>query len=156
MKSEGAKTTDGKNKLLLVVIILVAILIGAVVSFGFTSGKANDIMSDFSKEEVVEVTVPLEEFLINLNSGDAAKKNFLKIELSLHSTSEGADELLNANIAQIRDTIISVLRKKTVDTVFEEEETSNLKIKKELIEAINTKLDTDVVNDIYITNIVTQ
>ena len=58
--------------------------------------------------------------------------------------------------SELRDTVISVLRKKTVDTIFIEEEASNLVIKKELIDAINQKLDTDVVSDIYITNIVTQ
>lgn len=156
MKTEEAKAAKGKNKIMVSVIVLVAILIGAVVSFGFTSGKAQDMIANFSKEEVIEITVPLEEFLINLDSGESAKKNFLKIELALYSTEEGADELLNANVPQIRDTIISVLRKKTVGTVFEEEENSNLKMKKELMDAINQKLDTDVVSDIYITNIVTQ
>ena len=155
MKSEEAKATKGKNKWLLSIVVLVAIVVGAVVSFGFTSGKAQEIMAGFSKEEAIEVTVPLEEFLINLDSGDSAKKNFLKIELSLYSTKEDADVLLNANVAEIRDTIISVLRKKSVDNVFVEEE-GKLIIKKELIEAINKKLDTDAVEDIFITNIVTQ
>lgn len=156
MKTEEAKAAKGKNKIMVSVIVLVAILIGAVVSFGFTSGKAQDMIANFSKEEVIETTVPLEEFLINLDSGESAKRNFLKIEISLHSTKEGAEELLNANVAELRDTVISVLRKKTVDTIFIEEEASNLVIKKELMEAINQKLDTDVVSDIYITNIVTQ
>lgn len=156
MKTEEAKAAKGKNKIIVSVIVLVAILIGAVVSFGFTSGKAQDMIANFSKEEVIETTVPLEEFLINLDSGESAKRNFLKIEISLHSTKEGAEELLNANVAELRDTVISVLRKKTVDTIFIEEEASNLVIKKELMEAINQKLDTDVVSDIYITNIVTQ
>lgn len=155
MKSEETTTAKGKNKWIMIVIIFVAIVIGAVVSFGFTSGKAQGIISDLSKEEVVEVTVPVEEFLINLDSGGSAKKNFLKIELSLYSTTEGAEEVLNANVAEIRDTVITVLRKKTVDTVFKEEE-SKLIIKQELMEAINNKLGTDVVTDIYITNIVTQ
>ncbi|MER2175166.1 MAG: flagellar basal body-associated FliL family protein [Carnobacterium sp.] len=156
MKTEEAKAAKGKNKIIVSVIVLVAILIGAVVSFGFTSGKAQDMIANFSKEEVIETTVPLEEFLINLDSGESAKRNFLKIEISLYSTKEGAEELLNANVAELRDTVISVLRKKTVDTIFIEEEASNLVIKKELMEAINQKLETDVVNDIYITNIVTQ
>ena len=156
MKTEEAKAAKGKNKIIVSVIVLVAILIGAVVSFGFTSGKAQDMIANFSKEEVIETTVPLEEFLINLDSGESAKRNFLKIEISLHSTKEGAEELLNANVAELRDTVISVLRKKTVDTIFIEEEASNLVIKKELMEAINQKLNTDVVSDIYITNIVTQ
>lgn len=155
MKTEEAKAAKGKKKWIMIVIVFIAIVIGAVVSFGFTSGKAQGIISDLTKEEVVESTVPLDEFLINLDSGNSAKKDFLKIELSLYSTKEGAEELLNANVAEIRDTIISVLRKKTEETVFIEEE-NHLVIKKELIDAVNKKLGTDVVKDIYITNIVTQ
>ncbi|MGB7460348.1 MAG: flagellar basal body-associated FliL family protein [Carnobacterium jeotgali] len=155
MKSEEAKPAKGKKKIIIVIVILLAIVVGAVVSFGFTSGKETEIIKGFSEKEVVESTVPLEEFLINLDSGESAKKNFLKIELSLYSTKEGADVLLNANVAEIRDTIISVLRKKSVNNVFVEEE-GKLIIKKELIEAINKKLDTDAVEDIFITNIVTQ
>jgi len=155
MESEKTKTTKGNKKWIWIVIVFLAIAIGGVVSFGFTSGKAQAIISDLFKEEVVETTVPLEEFLINLDSGTSVKKNFLKIELSLHSSKEGAEEILTANVAQIRDSVISVLRKKTEDTVFKEEDTKLL-IKKELIEAINTKIDEDLVDDIFITNIVTQ
>lgn len=155
MESGKTKTTKGKKKWIWIVIVFLAIAIGGVVSFGFTSGKAQAIISDLSKEEVVETTVPLDEFLINLDSGTSVKKNFLKIELSLHSSKEGAEEKLSANVAQIRDSVISVLRKKTEDTVFKEEE-STLVIKKELIGAINNKLDEDIVDNIFITNIVTQ
>ncbi|WP_407371253.1 flagellar basal body-associated protein FliL [Carnobacterium sp.] len=155
MESEKIKTTKGKKIWIWIVIVFLAITIGGVVTFGFTSGKAQAIISDLSKEEVVEITVPLDEFLINLDSGTSVKKNFLKIELTLHSSKEGAEEKLTANIAQIRDSVISVLRKKTEDTVFKEEDTKLL-IKEELIEAINSKIDEDLVDDIFITNIVTQ
>lgn len=155
MKSEQVKTAKGKKKLVIVVIILLAIVIGVVGSYGFTSGKATEIIKGFSKEEVIESTVPLEEFLINLDSSESSTKNFLKIELSLYTTKEGADQLINANVAKVRDAIISVLRKKNVNDVFKEEE-GKLVLKKELMEAINKKLDTDVVEDIFITNIVTQ
>lgn len=153
MRIGEATPTKGKNNLVMIVIILFAILIGAVVSSGFTSGKAAEMIKVFSEEEI-ESTVPLEEFLINLDPGESATKNFLKIELSLYSTKEGADVLLNANVAKVRDTIISVLRMKNVNNVFKEDD--KLVLKKELIEAVNKKLDTDVVEDIFITNIVTQ
>ncbi|AEB30642.1 flagellar basal body-associated protein Fl iL [Carnobacterium sp. 17-4] len=155
MESEKNKTTKENKKWIWIAIVFLAIAIVGVVSFGFTSGKAQAIISDLSKEEIVEVTLPLDEFLINLDSGTSVKKNFLKIELSLHSSKEGAEEKLSANVAQIRDSVISVLRKKTEDTVFKEEE-NTLVIKKELIEAINNKLDEDIVDNVFITNIVTQ
>lgn len=156
MKSEEAKPAKGKKKISIIIAILLAIVIGAVVSFGFTSGKATEIIKGFSEKEVVESTVPLEEFLINLDPGESATKNFLKIELSLYTTKEGADQLINVNVAKVRDAIISVLRKKNVNDVFKEEEEGKLVLKKELIEAVNKKLETDAVEDIYITNIVTQ
>lgn len=153
--TKGTKGTKSKKKRLWATIILIVIVIIGVISYGFISGKAQVIISDLFKEEIVETTVPLEEFLINLDSGTSVKKNFLKIELSVHSSTEGAEEKLTAEMAQIRDSVISVLRKKTEDTVFEEEDTKLL-IKKELIAAINTKIDEELVDDIFITNIVTQ
>ncbi|SIO26749.1 flagellar FliL protein [Carnobacterium alterfunditum] len=154
-KSKTTKGTKGKKKKLWVVSIFFAIVIIGVVSYGFTSGKAQVIISDLFKEEIVETTVPLEEFLINLDSGTSIKKTFLKIELSLHSSKEGAGEKLTANMAQIRDSVITVLRNKTEDTVFKEED-NKLLIKQELIEAVNVKMDEDLVDAIFITNIVTQ
>lgn len=154
-KSKTTKGAKGKKKNLWVVSFFFAIVIIGVVGFGFTSGKAQVIISDLFKEEIVETTVPLEEFLINLDSDTSIKKTFLKIELSVHSSKEGAEEKLTAEMAQIRDSVISVLRKKTEESVFKEEDTK-LVIKKELIEAINTKIDEELVDDIFITNIVTQ
>lgn len=155
MKIEAKKEKKGTKHVLLIVIILAAVVIGAIVTFGFTSGKAAEIVKGLSEKEVVETTVPLEEFLINLAPEKSGKENYLKIELSVYSTDKEAEEKINANIPQIRDAVINVLRTKTADSVFQEEENS-LVLKKELISQINERLGMPMVSDVFITNIVMQ
>lgn len=155
MKTEDKKEKQGTKRLLIIVAILGAIVIGAVVSFGVTSGKATEIIEGLSKKEVVETTVPLEEFLINLAPEKSGRGNYLKIELSVYSTEKDAEEEINKNIPQIRDAVINVLRTKSADSVFQKEEDS-LVLKKELISQINKTLDEPLISDVFITNIVMQ
>lgn len=155
MKTEDKKEKKGTKRLLIIVAILGAIVIGAVVSFGVTSGKAAEIIEGLSKKEVVETTVPLEEFLINLAPEKSGRGNYLKIELSVYSTEKDAEEEINKNIPQIRDAVINVLRTKSADSVFQKEEDS-LVLKKELISQINKTLDEPLISDVFITNIVMQ
>ncbi|MGX7393769.1 flagellar basal body-associated FliL family protein [Carnobacterium mobile] len=155
MKTEDKKEKQGTKRLLIIVAILGAIVIGAVVSFGVTSGKAAEIIEGLSKKEVVETTVPLEEFLINLAPEKSGRGNYLKIELSVYSTEKDAEEEINKNIPQIRDAVINVLRTKSADSVFQKEEDS-LVLKKELISQINKTLDEPLISDVFITNIVMQ
>ncbi|WP_192986255.1 flagellar basal body-associated FliL family protein [Carnobacterium mobile] len=155
MKTEDKKEKQGTKRMLIIVAILGAIVIGAVVSFGVTSGKAAEIIEGLSKKEVVETTVPLEEFLINLAPEKSGRGNYLKIELSVYSTEKDAEEEINKNIPQIRDAVINVLRTKSADSVFQKEEDS-LVLKKELISQINKTLDEPLISDVFITNIVMQ
>lgn len=155
MKTEDKKEKQGTKRLLIIFAILGAIVIGAVVSFGVTSGKAAEIIEGLSKKEVVETTVPLEEFLINLAPEKSGRGNYLKIELSVYSTEKDAEEEINKNIPQIRDAVINVLRTKSADSVFQKEEDS-LVLKKELISQINKTLDEPLISDVFITNIVMQ
>lgn len=155
MKTEDKKEKQGTKRLLIIVAILGAIVIGAVVSFGVTSGKAAEIIEGLSKKEVIETTVPLEEFLINLAPEKSGWGNYLKIELSVYSTEKDAEEEINKNIPQIRDAVINVLRTKSADSVFQKEEDS-LVLKKELIEQINKTVGMSLISDVFITNIVMQ
>lgn len=155
MKTEDKKEKQGSKRLLIIVVVLVAVVVGALVSFGVTSGKAAEIIENLSKKEEIETTVPLEEFLINLAPEKSGQGNYLKIELSVYSTEEDAEEEINKNIPQIRDAVINVLRTKSADSVFQKEEDSLL-LKKELIDQINKALDEPLISDVFITNIVMQ
>lgn len=155
VKSAKSKEKEKKNWLMPVILIVSALIIGGIVSFSITSGKVQAFVQGLGEEEPVETTVPLEEFLINLSPAKAEKGQYLKIELSVYSLEKDAQVVIDKNIPQIRDAVISVLRTKTSDTVFQEEEGS-LVLKKELISRINETLGEPVVSDVFITNIIMQ
>lgn len=144
-----------KTWLLPVFVILVTLIIGGVLSFGFTSGKVQAFVKDFGEEKDVETTVPLTEFLINLASEKNKREQFLKIELSVYSTEKDSQELIEAKMPQIRDAAISVLRKQTADTIFGADQ--ELKgLKEALITQINQTLGKPIIKNVFITNIVMQ
>jgi flagellar FliL protein len=143
-------------KVLLMVVGLVVLMVGGGIAGSlFTSGKASEIVSGISKKEEQNITVPQDEFLINLKTGAEGKKSYLKIELSLSTLSQDNEVVLTENSAQVRDAIIGVLRNKTSDNIFDEAE-GTLVIKNEIIAQVNQKLGTEVVSDVYVTNIVMQ
>ncbi|SEK22158.1 flagellar FliL protein [Carnobacterium iners] len=156
-KSDGKETDETKKKkwFLPVIIIISTVIIGGVIVFGFTSGKAQAFMKNLSEEKVVETTVPLEEFLINLTSEEGKKEQFLKIELSVYSEEKDSQEVIVTKTPQIRNAVINVLRKQTPETVFGEDQ-ELIALKQELISQINKSLGKSLISDIFITNIIMQ
>ncbi|MGB6178884.1 flagellar basal body-associated FliL family protein [Carnobacterium sp.] len=152
---KGTDETKKKNWLLPVIVIVSTLIIGGVISFGFTSGKVQAFMKNLSEEKVVETTVPMEEFLINLTSEKDKKEQFLKIELAVYSDEKDSQEVIVAKTPQIRNAIINVLRKQTSETVFGEDQ-ELIALKQELISQINKSLGKPVISDIFITNIIMQ
>lgn len=152
---KGTDETKKKNWFLPVIVIVSTLIIGGVISFGFTSGKAQAFMKNLSEEKVVETTVPMEEFLINLTSEKGKKEQFLKIELAVYSDEKDSQEVIVAKTPQIRNAIINVLRKQTPETVFGEDQ-ELIALKQELISQINKSLGKPVISDIFITNIIMQ
>ena len=160
MKSRASvkdtEETKSKKQWLLPVIVMVSTLIvGGVITLGFTSGKVQAFVKNLSEEKIVETTVPLDEFLINLTPETGKKEQFLKIELSVYSTEKDSQEVIVAKIPQIRNAIINVLRKQTAETVFGDDQ-ELITLKQELISQTNKSLGKPVIDDIFITNIIMQ
>lgn len=151
-------TPEPKNKLkpvLIVVIILLLLTIGTLLGIGFSTGKIQEVTATvFDSSE--EVTVPLEQFLVNLTPGESNKDQYLQIELSIHSSQKDAEATITEKTAQVRDAVIAVLRNKTSDSLYTASEDGELVIKSELKTKINQEIGLDLVNEVYITNIVTQ
>ncbi|WP_034552253.1 flagellar basal body-associated FliL family protein [Carnobacterium funditum] len=154
-KNDGNENKKKKRWLVPMIIIVVTLIIGGIVSFGFTSGKAQAFVENLKEEKEVEITVPLEEFLINLTPETGKKEQFLKIELSVYSSEKDSQEVIDTKIPQIRNAVINVLRKQTADTVFGEDQ-ELIALKQELISQINKALGKPVISDIFITNIIMQ
>lgn len=151
-------TPNQKNKLkpvLIAVVMLLLLTVGTLVGIGFSTGKIQEAAASvFDSSE--EVTVPLEQFLVNLTPGENNKDQYLQIELSIHSSQKDAEATITEKTAQIRDAVISILRNKTSDSLYATSENGELVIKNELKEQINKEIVSDLVNEVYITNIVTQ
>lgn len=160
MKEDKQKKgfTLWKAILLGVVVALFAVIGGAFGSL-ITSGNAAEIIQNFSREEKEEpeerLTVPYEEFLVNLKPVTTNDKSFLRVEFAFSVADQQAEALLTEKGPLVRDTIISVLRSHTRETIFTEAE-GNLVLKTDLLSALNQVLNGDVIKDIYITNIVMQ
>lgn len=143
-------------RLVLIALLLVALMIGGgMIGSLITNGKAKEWVANFNKKEVELIIVPQEEFLVNLKSSDDNLDDFLKIEMSVETTDKEKEAILTEKSAIVRDAIISVLRNKSTDTIFEEAE-GVLVIKQEIILKINQSLGSDVASELYITNIVMQ
>lgn len=157
MEQEGQlpKKQNGPRIILIAIVLMVLMIGGGIIGSLITTGKAKEWLTTFNKTETVSILVPQEEFLVNLKSNDGSLDDFLKIEMSVETTDEENETILIEKAAIVRDAIISVLRNKSTDNIFDEAEGA-LVIKQEIISRINQNLGSDVASELYITNIVMQ
>ena len=155
MEKETSKSGNKLKPILIVVVILLVLTIGTLLGIGFSTGKIQEVTATmFDSSE--EVTVPLEQFLVNLTPGESNKNQYLQIELSIYSSQKEAEATITERTAQIRDAVITVLRDKTADSLYSTTDEGTLALKNELKDNINKVVGTELVNEVYITNIVTQ
>lgn len=155
MEKETSKSGNKLKPILIVVVILLVLTIGTLLGIGFTTGKIQEVTASmFDSSE--EVTVPMDQFLVNLTPGESNNNQYLQIELSLYSSQKDAEATITARTAQIRDAVITVLRNKTSDSLYSTTDEGTLVLKNELKDNINKAVGTELVNEVYITNIVTQ
>lgn len=155
MKKEQTGLSIPKIILVGVVIAVLGIGGGALGSL-LTSEQAMAFIQQSEKEEKIEYTsVPYSEFLINLKPLGHNDKSFLRIEFTFSVASEENAALLTAEEAKVRDTVISLLRKKTSKTIFSETD-GNLSIKHEVKEQLNQLLGGSVIEEVFVTDMVMQ
>lgn len=155
MENETSKPKNKLKPILIAVVILLVLTIGTLLGIGFSTGKIQEVTATmFDSSE--EITVPLDQFLVNLTPGESNRDQYLQIELSIFSAQKDAEATLTERMPQVRDAVITVLRNKTSDSLYATTEDGTLVIKNEIKEKINQEIGTSLVNDIYITNVVTQ
>lgn len=156
MKNEKGKAASTLPKLIgLSVLVAVLAIGGGALGSMITSGQAAEIWAAREEKPEKRIIVPYSEFLINLKPETALEDSFLRVELSFSVASEENEQLLSAQEAKIRDSIITVLRGKTRETIYSETD-GNLVIKEEIKNKVNQLLNDSVVKEVYITNIVMQ
>jgi flagellar basal body-associated protein FliL len=149
------KPKKKKNKKIVIIIVLVIVIllsaIGLFVYSRVADKPISEIFSQFAPEETEHV-VPLEEFLVNLNSEYGDSKQYLRINMSLMYTDSKQTEKIQANISLIRDLVISSLREITIENVLLEETMTSFK--QTTMESINDSLGQGLIKEVYITDVI--
>jgi flagellar FliL protein len=150
-------TKDVKKKrpklkiLIIIILVLVVLLLGGFIYLQVTDSTIADIMESFEKEE--QLTMSLEEFLVNLKS-PANMRNYLKVKISLMYTDSSNTEMLIANTSKIRDIILNNLRGLEYEDVTTNEGIDILK--NDIIDDINNSFGEPIIKEVYITDIIVQ
>jgi len=138
---------------------LIALLLVAGIGIGgflFSGPEGETVLSRFTSEaEASESAIPLEEFLINLKSKDSRNEPVVRMELTVTSFNEEAPEIIGTEIAKVRDAVIHSVSNQSAESLFDEEEGQFI-IKEEIKVKINQALNAEIVEDVYITNILLQ
>lgn len=151
------KNKGSKSKIIIISLAVVILLLGGFVGYSLLSDSSEiPFISKLTEEpEPVEVQVPLEEFLVNVSDENGNDTAIVKLEVSVSSYEEGAEELINQEIAKVRDAVIHVVSNESIDTLLKRENGSFV-IKNDLKNRINESFGEDIIDEVYITNILTQ
>lgn len=152
------KKEKKKKSILPIIIVILLLVIGVGVYFGYTMIYKNDkgqkTQVKYVEKELVEKTLPLEEFLVNLSDPGGQKYVQTKLTLAYPEDNKKLDEEINKNKDRIVDIINLTLRKK-VEADFQGDKLET-NIKKEIKDKINESLVEGRVTNIYVTKFVTQ
>jgi len=144
-----------KNILFGVLAIPILVAVGVIIGGYYVKDNAQVVSGSEEREEVFEeVSVPLDEFVLNLEPTNNINR-YIRFELSLSSTKEDGEEAINSNLNKIRDEIIHTVSRQSVEDIFDDE-SGSIMLKDVLKKAINEMLDDDIIHEVYITNIVVQ
>lgn len=148
------KKTLNKNMLMILAIPLL-VAIGVIAGSYFMPGNKAIVSGNETQEkEIPEVTVPLDEFLLNLEPSNNVN-HYIRLEVSLSSKKEDGEAIIKGNLDKIRDILIYRVSRLTVDDVYNDE-SGTQKLKEVLKTAINEEFGESLIHDVYVTNIVVQ
>ncbi|MBP1042039.1 flagellar basal body-associated FliL family protein [Vagococcus sp. BWB3-3] len=149
-----------KTMLLVIAVLIIAIGGGAVGTF-IGNYFSNQVHGKEVPEEVDqkfsehEVSVPLDEFLVNLAKSKNNEMPYIKVQLSLMVSSEKNAEVIATSKDLIRDSIINTLRQKEAESILHEKNGVD-NLKQEIKEQVNKDYGSALVREVFITNLVIQ
>lgn len=154
-----------ENKLPILLVLIIAVLAiggsvgGTLIANKFLSVKSTETTEQkdgtSSKISEDEAIVAMDEFLVNLAQGKAKNQQYIRIKISLLTRNSKDSENLTKNIAVARDSVVNILRQKKAEDILSTADSVN-NLKKQLKEAINTEYGTDIVKEVFITDLVIQ
>lgn len=157
---QGKTKKANKTILLVIVILIIAVGGGAAGTFigNYFSSKVQgkevpeEVDQKFSEHEV---SVPLDEFLVNLAKSKNNEMPYIKVQLSLMVSSEKNAEVIATSKDLIRDSIINTLRQKEAESILHEKNGVD-NLKQEIKEQVNKNYGSALVREVFITNLVIQ
>jgi len=136
------------------VIMLVVFLLGAGLAFGYFKIFASDKQDSQkeSKKEILLSSMELADIVVNLDGSDG---HFLKTEIVIeYPKDKKIEEMVKEKKSHIIEAVLVTLRKKTIEEVSPPNATE--KLKEELINSINNRLNEKVVKNIIFTQYIVQ
>lgn len=138
------------------IIILAAGMGLGVVLFGEPSDTSLFArITSSNEDDATEIAIPLDEFLVNVQGETARSQTIVRLGLTVTSADEAASEAIASDIAKVRDAVLQVVSRQTASTLMEAKD-GNFVIKDEIKDRINQSVGDDLIEDVYITNILIQ
>lgn len=152
-----------KKKVTKIVIIVMAAVVVLVVGMGigitvFGSPNEESVISRLTNRaeaEAVETSVPLEEFIVNVSGETTRSQAIVRMEITVTSFDSDAAELIAEDIAKVRDAVIHVVSSQSADSILEETDGEFI-VKDNIRDRINQSLGTDLIEEVFVTNILIQ
>lgn len=153
---DNTKESKSNNGLKIVIAILLLLVAISIFFVGFILFKGGDIggVTQALQKPAEEITMDLEEFVINLQPENGRTKTYAKIKISLMYTNSKETDYLTKNNSKMRDKITNKLRAKTATEMIDVDNLEQLKI--ELKDEVNEGLGRPIIEDVYLTDIVIQ
>lgn len=153
------KITSGRIVLIVVIAVVCVIaatagtLLGNVLSEKMDKKpKSEAVETKYNKDEV---SVPLEEFLVNLADSEDGETSYIRTEISLLTNNAKNAEMIETNKDLVRDSVINKLRQKDAHEILADKNGVN-NLKEELRDQINKDYGSALVREVFITNLVIQ
>ncbi len=154
-KSNNSTENKGNVNLKLIFALMVAVfLIGAGAAFGYFKffASGNQGSQRESEKEIILSGIELDDIVVNL---DGSEGHFLKTKIVIeYPKDEKLEKLVKEKKSHIIEAVLVTLRKKTVEEV--SPPNASEKLKEELINSINNRLNKKVVKNIIFTQYIVQ
>ncbi|EXJ22393.1 hypothetical protein ADIAL_1979 [Alkalibacterium sp. AK22] len=141
--------------------VLIVLGIGLGVTVFDTDSNADadtnlwDRFSFNAEAEAAETAIPLEEFLVNVKGDSSRGHAIVRMEITVTSFDDQAKDVIAEDIAKVRDAVIHVVSGHSTQTILEEAEGEFI-IKDEIRDRINRSLEEDLIEEVFVTNILIQ
>lgn len=137
-----------RHKWFLYVITLLITLLLAFLIFSYFSKTY--IFAEEQRSSATNYTYPMDEIIVNLKDGS----RYFKAELALGYNLDNDQELIIQNEVQVRDTLLSIFRSKSVEDIMPIENTEELK--SEIQDKLNKLFPENIITDIFFTDFLIQ